>query len=391
MANTSTVRTGASSLFQSHLDDKLINVNFKRLVFLVLVGLRNGDKQGIYDLGRPMAEAPAKGLVISGNSTTMARKAEVLGSFVFQPIIQSGTRANPTITATTALGNQPKVENWADNQFFQDLVRPEVRWVRYSTPFSISKDYMDFMKAKAGGNSTEGGWEAVGSLQLAEITTRTAQHCVTIDSDIHTSAGPTNTATTADYWDAPYSIEYALKTGITYLGIDRTVSGNEFWYNAVNYVTTATQLNVRAMIDYCNFSSSGPKLADYGLAIDSLVMSGDLYAKALREAEARGARMNIDNEIPEIGKFGLKNYVAMVDDRVTIIHDPSMPSGHVAGINWSTWTVALHPSARFSVNGPYDQTLYAGGPRALTGTIDTLIMGPFCDWPKSNVYWTLVS
>lgn len=387
MANTAQVRTGPSTLFQNHLDDKLVNVNFKRMPFLTLMGLRNGDKTGIFDLGRPKDEAPARGLLISGNATTMARKAEVFGSFVFQPIIQSGTRPNPTVTASTAMGNQPQVEDWASNQFFEDLARPEVRYVRYSTPFSISKDYMDFMKQKAGGNSTEGGWEAISSLQLAEITTRTAQHCKSIDDDIHTSAGPTNATTTREYWDAPFSLQMALDTTSTYLGIDRTVSGNEYWKG--NTITDSTQLNIRAMVDYANYTSGGPRLADYGLGIDTLIMPGDLYGKALREAEARGSRV-VTPDIPEIGKFGLKKYVAVVDERVWVVHDPTMPSGDVAGINWQTWTVALHPSARFTVNGPDDQTKVVGGPRAMTGTIDTLILGPFCDWPASNLYWTTV-
>lgn len=389
MANLAGVRTRANSLFQSHLDDKLVNVNFKIMPFLVMLGLKNGDKTGIYDLGRPKAETPQRGLLISGNSNTKARKAEVFGAFVFQPLIQAGTRPNPTVTASSALGNQPKVENWGDNQFFEDSIRPEVRWVRYSTPFAVSKDYMDFMKSKAGGNSTEGGWEAVGSLQLAEITTRTAQHCKTIDDDIHTSTGPTNASTTNDYWDAPYSIYQANRTDNTYLGIDRTVSGMEFWQG--NLVTDATQLNLRSMVDYCNFTAGGPTLAAYGLGLDSLVMGGDLYSKAIREAESRNKHIVHGADIPEVAKFGLKKYVAMVDDQVMIIHDPTMPANHVAGINWGTWTYALHPSARFSVNGPYDQTQIAGGARAMTGTIDTLIMGPFCDWPKANVYWNNVS
>jgi hypothetical protein len=388
MANTSGVRTQANTLFQAHLDDKLVNVNFKRMPFLQMVGLRNGDKSGIFDLGRPTAETPQRGYLISGNQTTMARKAEVLGAFVFQPIIASGTRANPTVTAANALSNDPQVEDWASNQYFQDLIRPEVRYVRYITPYSVSKDYMDFMKAKSGGNSTEGGWEAVGSLQLAEITTRTAQHCKSIDDDMHTATGPTNATTTADYWDAPFSIKKALDTTSTYLGIDRTVDGNQFWQG--NTVTDATQLNVRAMVDYANYTSGGPQLADYGLGIDTLIMNGPLYAKALREAEARGGRVTYGGDIPDSGKFGLKKYVAVVDDRTWIVHDPTMPSGEVAGINWSTWTMALHPSARFTVRGPYDQSEHAGGPRALTGVIQTLIM-LFCDWPKSNIYWTSVS
>ena len=385
MANLSGVRTGATSLFQSHLDDKLVNVNFKRMPFLTMLGIRNGDKIGIFDLGRPKDEAPQRGLLISGNGTTMARKAEIFGAWAFQPIIQAGVRANPTVTATTALGNQPQVEDWASNQFFEDSQRPEVRWVRYSTPFAISKDFMDFMKQKAGGNSTEGGWEAISGLQLAEITTRTAQHCKSIDDDIHTATGPTNASTTTTYWDAPFSVQYALDTTSTYLGIDRTVDGNQFWQG--NTITDTTQLNTRAMVDYANYDASGPKLADYGLGIDTLLMGGALYSKALREAEARGGRVVIP-DIPDIGKFGMKKYVAVVDDRIWIVHDPTMPSGHVAGINWQTWTVALHPTARFTVNGPYDQTIIAGGPRALMGTIDTLIMGPFCDWPAGNLYWT---
>lgn len=388
MANTSGVRTSANSLFQSHLDDKLVNVNFKRMPWLTLMGLRNGDKVGVFDLGRPKDEAPQRGLLISGNATTMARKAEVLGAFVFQPIVQSGVRPNPTVTVSTALGNQPQVEDWASNQFFADSIRPEVRWVRYSTPFAISKDYMDFMKQKSGGDSTEGGWEAISGLQLAEITTRTAQHCKSIDDDMHTAAGPTNAATVGDgqYWDAPFSIKLALDTTSTYLGIDRTVDGNQFWQG--NTVTGSTQLNIRAMVDYANYTSGGPRLADFGLGIDTLLMPGDLYGKALREAEARGSRVVIP-DMPEIGKFGLKNYVAVVDERVWVVHDPTMPSGNVAGINWSTWTVALHPSARFTVNGPDDQTKIAGGARAMTGTVDTLIMN-FCDWPAGNLYWTTV-
>lgn len=381
------VRTGLNSIFQAHLDDKLVNVNFKRMPFLALLGLKNGEKSGIFDLGRPKAEEAQRGLVISGNPTTMARKAEMFGSFEFQPIIQAGVRPNPTVTLSGVGTNQPQVESWADNQFYEDLQRPTFRFVRYSTPFSIAKDVMDFQKNKSGGNSTEGGWEAISSLQLAEITTRTAQHCKSIDDDIHTATGPTNGATTSTYWDAPFSIKLALDTTSTYGGIDRTVAGNEYWKG--NTVTDATQLNTRAMIDYINFDSSGPKLADYGLGIDTLIMNGALYAKALREAEARGPRVVI-SDIPELGKFGLKQYAAVIDNRVTIVHDPTMPSGHVAGINWSTWTLALHPSARFIVNGPYDQSETVGGPRAMTGTIDTLIM-LFCEWPAGNSYWTNVS
>jgi hypothetical protein len=219
---------------------------------------------------------------------------------------------------------------------------------------------MDFMKQKAGNDSTEGGWSAISSLQLAEITTRTAQHCKSIDDDIHTGAGPSNTSPgDAQYWDAPFSIKKALDTTSTYLDIDRTVGGNEFWQG--NTVTVGHAAQPAAMIDYANYDSTGPKLADYGLGIDTLLMGGALYAKALREAEARGPRVTI-SDIPELGKFGLKQYAAMVDNKITIIHDPTMPANEVAGINWSTWTLCLHPSARFSVNGPYDQTVNAGGP-----------------------------
>lgn len=389
MANLSGVRTRANTLFQAHLDDQLTNVQFKRFVRLQMLGLRNGDKTGLFGLGRPKADNPARGILISGSETTAARKAEVFGAFAFQPIVTSGTRPNPTSVITTALANDPQVSNWAGNQFFEDLVRPEVRWVRYATPYAFSIDYTDFMKQKAGGTSTEGGWEAIGSLQLAEITTRTAQHCQTIETDIHTAAGPTNASTTADYWDAMNGIAVTHDTTSTYLGIDRTVSGNEFWQG--NTITGATQMNSRAMVDYVNYDASGPQLADYGLGIDTLTMGGTLYSKALREAEARGARVIKNDDIPDVGKFGLKKYVAIVDERIWLVHDPAMPTGYVEGTNWQSMTVALHPSARFTVRGPYDQTIMQGGARAMTGTLQTLIMGPFTDWPKTNALWTSVS
>ncbi len=145
------------------------------------------------------------------------------------------------------------------------------------------------------------------------------------------------------------------------------------------------------MVDYVNYDSSGPQLADYGLGIDTLVMGGTLFSKALREAEARGARVIKNDDIPELGKFGLKKYAAVVDEKVWIVHDPGMPAGYVEGINWESWTVALHPSARFTVRGPYDQTVVQGGSRSMTGTIQTLIMGPFTDWPKTNALWTTVT
>ncbi len=389
MANLSGVRTRANTLFQSHLDDKLVNVQFKRFVRFQMLGLRNGDKNGIFGLGRPKADQPDRGILISGSETTQVRKAEVFGAFVFQPVITSGTRPNPTVVISNALANDPQVSNWAGNQFFEDLVRPEVRWVRYATPYAFSIDYTDFMKQKSGGTSTEGGWEAVGSLQLAEITTRTAQHCQTIETDIHTAAGPTNASTTADYWDAPNGIAIHHDTSSTYLGIDRAVTGNEFWQG--NTISGATQMNSRAMVDYVNYDASGPQLADYGLGIDTLVMGGTLFSKALREAEARGSRVIKNDDIPDLGKFGLKKYAAIVDEKVWIVHDPGMPAGYVEGINWSSWTVALHPTARFTVTGPFNQTQVAGGARAMTGTVQTLIMGPFCDWPKTNALWTNVS
>lgn len=372
---------------QDHLDDQLVNVNFPRLVLLYLLAAKDGDKTGIYGLGRPKVDGDKNsGILVTAAEHEKARKASIFGSLTFQPIIQYKNLPDNTTVITSLHGNNPQVDNWQDNTYPTTLYRPTFRWVTYSTPYSISVDELRFTRRAAGGNSTEGGWEAVGSLITAETTHRLNQHCQKLDGDWHTGTGPSNTD--ADYWDGAFGIQYSLATDNTYGGVDRTISANSWWQG--NYITASTPAVFRDLSYYANLSTSGPQLAKYGLAIDTYLVGGDLFIKALEEAEARGARVVV-NKLPSMGEFGIESSMVKIDDRFWVIHDPGMPANHVAGLNLATWLVAFHPEATFNISEPEDGRRLPGGPRQLYGTIETQVLGPVCLWPKANIYWTNVS
>lgn len=376
-------RPAISTLLQTVLDEQLYEAKlWQRNVALQLIAGVNGFKSSHYGIGTPKVEglsAKPDEFFISGLGSERARSLQTINSDVFQPLIKTRAIDSNITRQTSFYGNNAVMTDWQDNTLPQTFARPVVRWCYPQVEIVISKDEQYWLNA--------GGATPKLSLLAETVKDRQSTLMTQIDLDWHVSSGPSST--TSNYWSAPYSFQVACDTSSIYLGVDRGDAANAYWKG--NTITAATSASFHDMLYYANYNTAGPQLAKFGYALRFLLMNGDLYTKALVEAESRGMKPITMDEVPGMAAYGFKSTgaISVNGGQQFLILDPNMPSGHVFGMNPTTWSIGFKKS--FTMTPLTDQSTIRGQPRIQTAMMEALYMGPVCHAPWTQVYWTSVS
>lgn len=386
-------RPAISTLVQADLDEQLYEGKlWSRNVALMLIAGVNGFKSSYYGIGTPQVtglQPKPNEMFISGLAAERARSLQTINSDVFQPLVKLRP-IDPNITRHTSFyDNNAMMNDWASNTLPQTLVRPVARWVYSALEVVISNDEQYWLSA--------GG--AVPKLSLATETARDRQSTLMaqVDQDWHTSAGPAST--TSNYWSAPYSFQIACDATSIYLGIDRSDATYAAWKG--NYSTTATQASFHDMYMADNYATSttpwasgiAPQLDKFGMRVRYYLCNGDLFQKALVEAESRGAKpvtMSGPDGIPEMAAYGFKNTACVsINNQCWVVHDPNMPASHVFGCNPVAWSIGFRKS--FQLGSFFDHAQIRNQPRIKSAQMEALYMGPILHAPWTQTYRTNVA
>lgn len=382
MADSSEVRSGMQALLQDHLGNTVRQTLFNRMPLLYMLLGKDGDKKGVEGLGRPMVDGERNtGILISGVAAAKARKMAIMGATTYMPIVQTALPAEGDGKVISSFAdNEPSRSAWENNLPSTYFKRPRFKWFTRADPYKFSVMEARFT-TRAAKNEQE-AWKAISSLGEAEMKSVEGVHVNYINNRIWGAAGTGSPSDEdADFWDNLHSIQSALKADNTYAGVDRSLAANSYWRG--NYVTTSTQADFEALINYCNYDLA---LANKGLGIDCIIVGNALFKKAKAEARVKSGTVILNGGIPDFGKFGFQRELVKIDN-TWIVNDPTCPSGHGAFLNLGTWTFAIHPDANFTVSAPSDQRKVEGGDRAWTGTVESTIMLA-CEWPAANAYFT---
>lgn len=379
MANSAQIRTGLQTLIQDHLSDRLINTLFNRMPLLYFLFAKDGEKSGPVGLGRPKT-----GIFLSGVETAKAKREEILSGRVYEPIIQTALPAQADGKVLTMYDTMPTRSNWTTTTTSTYFTRPRVKWCERADPYSVANK--EIRTTRSAAKNEQNASKAIGSLFTAETTSVLGQHLAWWNSVLWQTTGtgsPTNEDSTV--WDTIHSIRQALGTANTYCGVDRTVGANAYW-KAPDTSTYTGGADFETLINWLNYDAG---LSKKGTGIDLLLTDGPNFKKAKAEAKAKGYQVIHNGGMQEYGEFGFKRELVKVDN-TWVVYDPECPTGHVAALNLSTWTFAIHPDANFKVSTPFDQSQIKGGTDEQTGQIRTEIM-LVCEAPSLNAYFTGVS
>jgi hypothetical protein len=211
VANSSTTQTGITTLVQDNIGDFIVSELFARQVILYLLMRKNGDKQGVRGLGRPMVDgAPNTGVFVSGKGIPAPRPAEINGAYEYKPPIQYQELTDWSAEITSIHDNDTQVENWEDNQIESTLIRPGWRWSINQTPIEVSTMNLRMTKNAIEGTERKVS-KAVGDIWAAHTKMALAQHCRQIQSRMIGSSTPSTTtdaptSVTSTLWSRQYSI-----------------------------------------------------------------------------------------------------------------------------------------------------------------------------------------
>jgi hypothetical protein len=386
MASSTQVRSGLNSLIQPHVSARLRNTLFNRMPLLYFLFGRDGQIQDAVGLGRPKVNGRG-GFVVSGIETAKAKREEILGARVYEPIVQISAPAAADGKALGMYDTLPVRASWTTLPPSSYVTRPRVKWVEWSDPYKVPNKEIRTTRSTAANELN--AWKAIVSMFQLETTSVLAVHEKRWNQLLWGTTGngfPSNED--AMVWDAPHSIEQALHTTNTYCGVDRSVTANAYWKS--NRVTAATVADFESIINYCNYDLS---LSAKGDGIDLIMVGGALFKKAKLEAKQKGCQIIFSGGVPDYGQFGFKREIVKIDNTY-ICYDPELDTAnyttHLAALNLSTWTFAIHPDANFKVSEPFDQSKIEGGDDAQTGNIRTEIM-LVCEVPSLNAYFTNVA
>lgn len=378
MANSTQVRTGLNSLIQSHVSDRLKNTMFDRLVLLYFLCAKEGDKKGPDGLG-----VPKTGMFLSGVSTAKAKKEQILGARVYEPLIQTSI---PAVSDGKVLGmydTMPQRSNWDTTGPSTYFTRPRFKWCERVEPYQISNK--DRRTTTSAAKNEVAAWKGVVSLYQAETTSVMGVHLNWWNETLWGTTGsgaPTNED--AVVWDTLHSLQNAIHDSNTYGGVDRSVAANSYFRG--KRVTDAKAADFEDLINHCNLDL---ELSKKGSGIDLMLVGAANFKKAKKEAKAKGGTVMLSGGIQEFGRFGFSREIVKIDN-TWIVYDPECPATHVAALNLSTWTYAIHPDANFKVSKPEDYSKQRGGIDASGGTIRTEMMLA-CEVPSLNAYFTNVT
>ncbi len=356
----------------------------------LLTGL-TGSKGQAFGLGAPDTSSS---VTISGTNTAKPSKEKMFAEGAYRPTIQYATASLTDGKTMGQYSSVPVRSDGATNNPAAYFIQPEAHFHERADPYEVPNDQIETIV----GNST-GGWPAqatvaIGNIMDAEVKTVEAQHLKYWNMLLWGTTGngyPSDQ--TAVKWDALHSIPYSIGPDTqsssnvyrrnNYLGLDRSVTANAFWRGK----GTDAYGNVifRDLIRALNYSSTYG-FAAVGNGCDCILVDGTGFQKAMNEADGKfGVIMH--NGLPEMAEMGFNKDIVCFDNKTYVVYDPECPSGHMACLNSSTWTVAIHPQKNFRVSTPTDQTINKGGDDVTCGHIRTKML--WCnEEPAMNAYFT---
>jgi hypothetical protein len=399
MADSSTVKTAMAALTAENWSPTVRDTLYNIMPLMLILEGRNGQKKGggnASGIGIPNA-----GTVITGMKSAAIRKAEILSSERYQPIIKH-------LTASTARGkvmgtydNMPVVANWETSGPEFRFKRPSFGWCEIAHAAEVSNERIRQTRRAAAGERN--GWNAIGSLLKVERDDVLANHIKIWNKMVHgtlvagdvagmtvlpsLTGAPSNED--ADKLDAIYSLATMASASASYGGVDRSLAAGAFLRGIT--VSAATRPVFRDLIRYAKFEMTLPDgtvgLAAKGFGLDCLLVGGTLMSAALGEADAQIVRAG--QKIEAFANFGFKEDVCRIDN-TWIIYDPEMPASTVQAINPETWTLAIHPDANYKQSAPVDYSEQKGGDDSTGWTLRTKKM-LVCETPFANPRWTAVA
>lgn len=382
MSTSARVRTGAATLIQEHLGERLVHnlVNIMPWMFILMA--KDGNKVGTtFGLGRPSV-----GQVFAGVRMSKAKRMEILGTDKYMPLMDT---ALPPASDGKVLGQRdtmPEPTDPVTNYAGSTLVRPFHKWVERADPIHVWKKDIRRTKKQNGGTGPRAS-AAIGDLWRYQTDRTLSTHLKWWNTKFwgDYTIAPSNVD--AEVWDSPYSIAATLKTDTNYGGVDRSISGND--YLAGNYVTAHQPADVVNLVHQANYTYNCAKL---GVGIDLLICGLDLFPQFINQVDALKGQVIYDGKLPGIGEFGFTREVLRYRN-TWIVMDPECPSltrgdtkNVVVGLNMDTWTVAVSPDANFEADDPFDLSKTRGGQDALKSQMRTELIA--CNEnPKVNIYW----
>lgn len=356
-------------------------------VAYLLFGL-TGGKADAFGLGAPNTST---NVLVSKTKTANATKEQMFSAQVkYRPTIQY---KKPNAADGSTIGqysSMPVRTDGAAKTPASYFIQPEFAFHEHADPYEIPNDQLETIQT----NET-GGWPAeatlaIGSIMDAEIKSVEATH-LEYWSDMLwgiTSRGYTGPGYPSDQtsvkWDSLHSLQYSIGTTTNnYGGLDRTVTPtNDFW---VPKTASTPKIVFKDFVRTLNYNSSY-RFADVGAGVDIIAVDGAGFQQALNEVDGKTIRM-VQNGLPSMGDMGFKDDIVCINNKTYVVYDPRCPAGHIAALNSSTWTFAIHGKKNFKVSTPTDQTINKGGDDVTCGTVRTKMLW-CCEEPAYNFYAT---
>ena len=201
----------------------------------------------------------------------------------------------------------------------------------------------------------------------------------------------TPTSQTADVWDSPFGIIAALDDGsatsggsASYAGVDRSVTGNDWWAAKVD--ATAHTWGLKDVVQDALFTRG---LANKGGNVDLLAVGPALYLKYYNETLAYTQQMHTGDNLKLLGEYGFKQPVVRFQNTY-VVQDPRVPPKSALGLNLKSWIIAFKKGKKFAPTKPFDQSVIEGGKKADIFYVQTQWM-PMCIAPPLNIRYTNLS
>jgi hypothetical protein len=353
-------RTGFQAYAQELVPSTLTS-NILSIPVLIAVMSRKGQANG--ELGRPGAAA------MIGNSFNIGEVKTIDGSDARHIRFQTGT-----VGGGKYLSEDGTTASTGTERADKKVRTAHVQWAFWDQPITIR----NMTLRKAGSNR----FKIADAIQ--EATGMAMQEAMdTLGTDIW-SGSPSDYD--ADVYDTIAGMADWLDDDNNAFGVNRSsVSG----FSAIRDDTsTAAALKLIDDIKVGNASN----LADFGGKGDVVITTNAVYNKLKQEAINRNQIAGLTaNAMPEAGQIGFLSEYFMYNGTM-VTFDPKAPSGYLAVLDSTTWSVEVHPDENFSVKEFTDLSVGHGQGKSDTTQSSLRIgMRTVCEAPRRNALYTSVS
>lgn len=357
----------------------------------------SGDMTETKGVGRPKSDA-----VLGKMPGAKVNREKMMAERVYYPIINDW---NPDTVISTDLkamddyDNNPTVQNWESRGPLSGMKQPRAKFFRHKMPWKVPHTDERTAVPSNRGRAAQAA-QAISSPYEVEIKKKTAALSKSFSMQLfgRHPQFPTGAPSDEDarQWDTCHSFLNVADNDNTYCGIDRTVSGYEFWQGTT--ITTSTPAVLKNMINYQLYTQG---LADKALIPDLYVCGATPFQKFEAEVDGKTIKM-VTGEVQAMPKFGFKGKVieAWFGQTPTyVIYDPMCQdtvkgdsTNYVYSFCTGTWTTAFRSGGNFTLEGPIDLSETSeDGDEADCGRI---VIEPLmiCEVPKYGLaVWTNVT